>query len=161
MHSLCQTTRIFVITCSAALLLLVSSAFATDPAEPTVRERPDQEYYELRIYKIFDYDKQVAAEAYLKDALVPALNRMGIERVGVFTNQADENDHSVFVLIQFPRIEKFTAMNQELASDQEYQTAAASYFDRKKKDPVFERIESREWDEVMAVKLDRPGMNRK
>ena len=143
MKSLCQSPFTMVFASSAALLLLVSAAFATDPAEPLVREKPDQEYYELRIYKIFDYDKQVAAEAYLENALIPALNRMGIERVGVFTNQDDENDHSVFVLIQFPTIGKFTAMNQQLAADKEYQTAAASYFDREKKDPVFERIESR------------------
>ena len=143
MKSLCQSPFTMVFASSAALLLLVSAAFATDPAEPLVREKPDQEYYELRIYKIFDYDKQVAAEAYLENALIPTLNRMGIERVGVFTNQDDENDHSVFVLIQFPTIGKFTAMNQQLAADKEYQTAAASYFDREKKDPVFERIESR------------------
>lgn len=104
---------------------------------------PDQEYYELRIYKIFDYDKQVVAEAYLKNALVPALNRMGIDRVGVFTNLSDPNDHSVFVLIRFPRIEQFTAMNQRLAEDDAYQADAASYFEREKKDPVYERIESR------------------
>jgi hypothetical protein len=103
----------------------------------------NQEYYELRIYKIFDYDKQLACESYLKDALLPALNRMGIDRVGVFTNQDDENDHSVFMLIPFPTVDKFTEMNKTLAADKEYQTAAASYFDRKPKDPVYERIESR------------------
>ena len=166
MKSLRQFPFRFVFASSAGFLLLVSAAFATDPAEPLVREKPDQEYYELRIYKIFDYDKQVAAEAYLENALIPALNRMGIERVGVFTNQDDENDHSVFVLIRFPTIGKFTAMNRELAADEEYQTAAASYFDREKKDPVFERIESRFMKafagmpviEVPKVSVDkRPG----
>lgn len=143
MKSLFQTPLVLVFTCSIALFLSVSAAIAAEPALPTVCTKPNQEYYELRIYKINDYDKQVAAETYLENALIPALTRMGIERVGVFTNLADENDHSIFVLIQFQTIEKFTAMNQELAKDKEYQTAAASYFDRQKKDPVFDRIESR------------------
>lgn len=107
--------------------------------------KPDaqQEYYELRIYKIYDYDKQLAAEAYLKDALLPALGRIGLDRIGVFTNQDDQNDHSVYVLIPFPTIEKFASLNQTLAADKEYQTAAAEYFARKLKDPVYDRIESR------------------
>lgn len=118
---------------------------ANDPsvkAGPAVKNS-DQEYFELRIYKIFDYDKQRIAETYLEDALLPALNRMGLDRVGVFTNQGDENDHSIFVLIPFPSVDKFTDMNSKLAANKEYQAAAASYFDREKKDPVYDRIESR------------------
>ena len=88
-------------------------------------EQPAQEFYELRIYKIFDYDKQQLANRYLKDALLPALNRMGIDRVGVFTNKDDENDHSLFVLIPYPTIEKFTGLSAALAEDTEYQSAAA------------------------------------
>lgn len=103
----------------------------------------EQEYYELRIYRMDDYDKQVVAENYLENALLPALNRMGIKNVGVFTNQGDENDHSVFVLIPFPTIDKFALLNQTLAEDTTYQTDAASYFERSIKDPVYQRIESR------------------
>ena len=105
--------------------------------------KSQQEYYELRIYKIYDYDKQLVAEAYLKDALLPALKRIGLDRIGVFTNKDDENDHSIYVLIPFPTMEKFASLNQNLASDKEYQTAAANYFARKLKDPVYDRIESR------------------
>ena len=143
MNSLCKKSFNLVFAFSTVLLLLASSAIASEPVTLPACEEPAQEYYELRIYKIFDYDKQVAAESYLENALIPALNRMGLERVGVFTNQADENDHSIFVLIPFPTIEKFTSMNQTLVADKEYQAAAASYFDRKLKDPVFDRIESR------------------
>ncbi len=103
----------------------------------------DQEYYELRIYKIYDYDKQRAAEDHLENALLPAMGRMGLDRIGVFTNHDDENDHSLYVLIPFPAIDKFANLNQTLAADKEYQTAAANYFAREKKDPVYDRIESR------------------
>ncbi|MEL7499254.1 MAG: NIPSNAP family protein [Planctomycetota bacterium] len=103
----------------------------------------NEEYYELRIYKIFDYEKQMLAEAYLETALVPALKKMGIERVGVFTNHDDENDHSMFVLIPYTSLDQFSQMTNKLDADDEYQNRAAIYFDRPLKDPVFERIESR------------------
>jgi len=117
----------------------------TDGSKPTKSVSPDakQEYYELRIYKIYDYDKQLAAEAYLKNALLPALGRIGLDRIGVFTNKDNENDHSLYVLIPFPTIEKFASLNQTLAADKEYQAAGAEYFARELKDPVYDRIESR------------------
>ena len=117
----------------------LQAVIASDPPTATV----EQEYYELRIYKIYDYDKQVAAEKYLENALIPALNRMGVDRVGVFTNQGDENDHSIFVLIPFANVDQFTGLNKQLAADEEYQAAAGDHFKRELKDPVFDRIESR------------------
>ncbi|MFT5301261.1 MAG: hypothetical protein ACI87E_004959 [Mariniblastus sp.] len=133
------------LTCLVVLgcLALTPAMGNETPSNSAENPRVEQEYYELRIYKIFDYDKQLACESYLKNALVPALNRLDIDRVGVFTNQGDENDHSVFVLIPFKTIEKFAGLNAALAGDEQYQTAAANYFARKLKDPVFERIESR------------------
>lgn len=112
-------------------------------AKPTVEAAADQEYYEIRTYKIYDYEKQQIAEAYLRDALVPALNRAGIDRVGVFTNQADENDHSMYMIIPFAKLEQFSNLNATLAADEAYQATAAPYFERELKDPIFERIESR------------------
>jgi hypothetical protein len=103
----------------------------------------EQEFYEIRTYKIFDYDKQRLAENYLEKALLPALNRQGIDRVGVFINAKDENDHSIVVIIPFKTMDKFTGLNKNLAGDTEYQEAATEYFDRDKKNRVYDRIESR------------------
>lgn len=139
MKTLLQVPVIMVCAGLLAVLFVSNGASATSPC----RSQTDQEYYELRIYRMTDNDKQVVAEAYLENALIPALNRAGIKNVGVFTNQGDENDHSVFVFIPFPTIDKFTALNQTLAEDGTYQSDAAGYFDRPIKDPVFDRIESR------------------
>lgn len=118
-----------------ATFQFVSAANADEPAA--------QEYYEIRIYKIFDYDKQIIAERYLENALLPALKRQGLDRVGVFTNLKDQNDHSMYVVIPYPTIDKFTSLNTHLAADKEYQSAAALYFKRDKKNAVYTRIESR------------------
>ena len=148
-----SASRIFL---TAVGMLLVACLCLTNACQVNAQEEKNkwvadtstdgkaaQEYYELRIYKIFDYDKQQAAEAHLENALLPALNRLGIDRVGVFTNKSDENDHSIFTLIAYPTIEKFTGLNKALAADEQYQADAASYFARELKDPVYSRIESR------------------
>ena len=114
-----------------------------DKAQTANSATTAQEYYELRIYKINDYENQEKVEAYLAQALLPALNRMDVDRVGVFTNKGDVNDHSVFMLIPFKDINTFATLNATLAADSKYQADAKSYFDQPLKEPLYNRIESR------------------
>ncbi len=134
---------LFIFAMAIALCCGKSTEIQAKTLAAEGESKADQEYYELRIYKIFDYEKQQIAENYLKTALIPALNRMGVDRVGVFSNLADENDHSLFMLIPFSSIDQFTNMNQTLAKDADYKAKAASYFKRNKKTAVYQRIESR------------------
>ncbi len=122
---------------------LVATTCSLNAAEDKSEARSGNEFYELRIYKITDFEKQELASRYLSEALLPALERAHVERVGVFTNKGDVNDHSMFVLIAYPDIETFSGLSKVLESDDEYQQAAKSYFDRPLKDPVFGRIETR------------------
>ena len=101
------------------------------------------QFYELRIYKIFDVEKQQIADNYLRDALLPALNRQEIKNVGVFHNLKDENDHSIYVVIPHDDLESFANCNQKLGTDAEYQEAGKTYLKRDKGDEIFQRIESR------------------
>ena len=119
--------------------------FAVFPAagNPLAGQQGGREFYELRIYRTFDFEKQQAVERYLEQALVPALKRQSIDRVGVFNRMDDDNDHSVYMLIPFPNLALFTGLNDKLAKDTEYQAAAKAHFDRPTKNPVFDRIESR------------------
>lgn len=108
-----------------------------------VAEDPALQYYELRIYKIYDFEKQQIADNYLRDALLPALSRQKIENVGAFHNLKDENDHSIYVVIPFASLESFSNYKQKLGADTKYQQAGKKYLDRKKGDGIFDRIESR------------------
>ena len=125
------------------LFFLAGCCQWTAAVQPVLQNPPAQEYYELRIYRIFDFEKQKIAEKHFQEALLPALHRQGIDRVGVFVNQSDENDHSLFVLIPFSTIDQFTNLNAKLAADQDFQTASVDYFSRELADPIFNRIESR------------------
>ncbi|MEM9940701.1 MAG: NIPSNAP family protein [Planctomycetota bacterium] len=102
-----------------------------------------QEFYEIRIYQIDDFQKQKVAEEYLENALMPALGRLGLDRIGVFTNLTDDNDHSLYMVIPYPSLETFANLNASLASDVEFQKLAQPYVNRALKNPVYSRIESR------------------
>jgi len=104
-----------------------------------------QEFYELRIYRIPTGQKQQIVSRYLQKALLPALNRLEIDRVGAFTQMADKSvpsDHSLFVLIPYPTLVARAQLNSALAADRSYQRAAAEYFGLPKKDPAYKRIQS-------------------
>jgi hypothetical protein len=102
-----------------------------------------QEFYELRLYRTPDADKKRRAETYLETALVPALGRMGLDRIGVFTSTEEPDDHSVYVLIPYPTLDRLAALSPTLLADAEYQAAAKEHFAVPKDDPVFTRIQSR------------------
>ena len=145
--------RILSTLVTAILLGMISVYMATSsvdsvPTNPVVvasvpGKTEAREFYELRVYKIFDFEKQQLAEQYIENALLPALDRLGLSRVGVFTNLDDENDHSIYMLIPFTYIEQFVGLSDALFADERYRAAAKPYFDRPLKNPVFARIESR------------------
>ena len=100
------------------------------------------EFYEIRIYRVFDFEKQNQLEAWMKSALMPALGRLGIKNVGVFRNMGDPNDHSQFMVIPFQSLEQFSEMNIKLAADKEFSDASREWFGQDMKDPVYNRIDS-------------------
>lgn len=120
------------------------AAAATAGLSGTSAARPakKQEFYEIRIYRSVNAEKKAIIGTYLEKALVPALNRMGIDRVGIFTAMDSEKDPSCFALIPYPTLEAFSGVNPKLAADEAYKKAAADYFALPKKDPAYTRIDS-------------------
>ncbi|MBP85692.1 MAG: NIPSNAP family containing protein [Planctomycetaceae bacterium] len=106
-------------------------------------EKVAQEYYELRTYQIPSSEKQAVVHDYLESALIPALRRQRIDRVGVFTQLDKPADVSIFVLIPYPTLDAVGNRNAQLESDKAYQQAAAKLFSLPKSDPAYTRINSR------------------
>ena len=131
---------------SSALVVAIAGLLNVT-GEVRAADEPQQEFYELRTYRVANAEKQTIVHDYLKNALVPALNKLGVERVGVFTvrpdEQAQEQDLSIFVLIAYPTLEMFADVNPKLAANSDYQKAAAAFHALPKKDPGYTRIESR------------------
>ena len=99
------------------------------------------EFYEIRIYRVFDFEKQERLEAWMQVSLLPALGRLGIHNVGVFRSQ-DPNDHSQFMVIPHQSLEQFSQLNLKLAQDTDFVKSSQSWFDQEMKDPAYQRIDS-------------------
>ncbi|HUW20400.1 MAG TPA: NIPSNAP family protein [Sedimentisphaerales bacterium] len=109
-------------------------------AESKTRQS-QREYYELRAYRLKSADRQKLVLGYLKAAAVPALNRIGIEPVGVFT-VLEPDSPDLYVLLVHRSLESVVAASRLIAFDPDYRKAAAGVLDAPKSDPAYERIES-------------------
>ncbi len=100
------------------------------------------EYYELREYTLKNDAQQQLVEAYFKDAFIPALNRIGVKQVGVFTELKPAGQTKLFCIIPFDSIEAFARLEDMLMFDAAYKNAAADYLQAPATAPAYERLES-------------------
>ncbi|MEH6309146.1 NIPSNAP family protein [Olivibacter sp. CPCC 100613] len=122
---------------SAAAAILPRTGFAQlKPSNKT------QMHYELRTYTLKDADQQSLVENYLERAAIPALNRLGIENVGVFTELKPSGQSIVVVLIPYQSLREFETIDNRLEQDKLYITEGASYLNAPATKPAYERIQS-------------------
>lgn len=123
--------------------LLAAAAALTLAGASATAASPSQEYYEIRIYRCSTAENQEVVVNFVEDALLPALNRQKIDRVGIFTPTGEKADNSVYVLIPYATLDALGGLNASLAADTEYHKDAAEYFAIEKKAAPYSRIESR------------------
>jgi hypothetical protein len=127
--------RDFLKTSLAASALTGLSAVAAQPQDK-------QEFYELRVYRLKPGSDHDLLDGYLEKAAIPALNRLGIKPVGVFTETDAKQDPSVYVLVPYPSLEGITRAATALLNDPEYRQAGAPYLQTPKDKPAYVRIDS-------------------
>ena len=122
-------------------LAAVASLFGA-PFRLVAQDSEKPQYYELRVYTTKSVEQQQRVNDYWQSAGVPAYNRMGIGPIGVFTELNDSATNHIYVLIPCDSLEIFGAIPDKLASDTNYQQAAAGYLSASKGNPPYERFES-------------------
>jgi hypothetical protein len=105
-------------------------------------ETAGRDYYDLRTYRLRNPGDQKLLDEYLEQAAIPALNRMGVGNVGVFTRSQSDESPLIHVLIPYPSVHVFATAIDVLREDEEYQRAGASYLRSPKSEPAFDRIDS-------------------
>ena len=100
------------------------------------------QYFELRTYTVKTPEQIALIEEHYLKAAVPALNRMGLKPIGVWTEVEVPTRTKVIVLIPYNSVEDFAATPMRLKEDTEYQSAGASYLSATKASPAYERIQS-------------------
>lgn len=103
-----------------------------------------RDFYELRIYHIENASQESQIDAYLEKALLPALHRNGVAKVGVFKPIASESDagKKLYLFIPYSSMKEYAGMEEKLDKDQPYQTAGAAYINAPFDNPPYRRIET-------------------
>lgn len=124
---------------------LATSAFAlaakTSKAESTSAATP-REYYELRQYHLRSGSQTKLTDAYASDALIPALNRLGISPVGAFNLTLGPETPTLYLLLPSTRLETLVTAELRLAQDETFYKAAAPFWNAPANEPAYVRVGS-------------------
>jgi hypothetical protein len=105
---------------------------------------PKQEFYSIKIYQLKTAQQEERVNKYLQTAFLPALHRLGILQVGVFTPV--DNDTAairrIYVLIPFSNMEQFLRLPGLLEKDTAYRSGGKDYLDAAYNDAPYLRMES-------------------
>lgn len=108
----------------------------------------DQQILELRTYELIDAGAELKLDAYLEQALIPALLRQGLGPIGAFgqskgTANAKANEAcQVMLLIAGPNANLVTSAASKLASDSLYKEKAREYLGTPPESPLLKRVRS-------------------
>jgi NIPSNAP len=99
-------------------------------------------FYELRRYQLRRGPMQRRFADFYRHAEIPALNRLGIAPVGVFTVMFGPESPSMYVLIPHQSAESFATALDRVRGDAEFQKAGAEFINAPATDPSYIRVES-------------------
>ena len=100
------------------------------------------EIYELRVYELQFPRPSAVLHDYFKEALIPALNRSGIEQIGVFEDIGETMPQKIYMLITYPNMQAIQDVADKLASDEQFNTDTKAYNNTKPDIFPYQRIES-------------------
>lgn len=125
-----------------ASTLAVSAGLASAHADGAEENKAARDYYELRLYQLTNGSKVRLMHNYLREAAIPALNRIGINPVGVFNTVVGPISPSLYVLLPHPSLESVATLGERLRSDAEFVKTGAEFLNAPASDPVYIRYES-------------------
>jgi NIPSNAP len=126
---------------------LAASAVALakpSPAQSSLRTASGlpREYYEIRKYHLQTGPQIALTEHYLADALIPALNRLGIAPIGAFHLDIGPDTPTLYLLLPSTKLEALATAELHLAKDEQFMKAAEPFWNAPATAPAFQRIES-------------------
>ena len=130
-----KPNKLIPIALIAIFTLLTVSVFA---------QNGKRDFYELRKYHIETASQEAQLDAYLEKALLPALHRNGVAKVGVFKPIASQADAGkvVYVFIPYKSMKVYSGMDAKLNKDATYNSAGAAYINAPFDNPPYKRMET-------------------
>jgi hypothetical protein len=107
-------------------------------AEETPTER---EYYEVRKISLASKEKRDPFLDFMGSAYIPAANREGAQKVGVFVSYEDI-DYDVYTVTPFPSAAAMVNLKGKLLKDKTFQEKGDAFLNAPFADPAYTRMES-------------------
>lgn len=103
-----------------------------------------REFYRLTVYHFSSPAQEKRLDSFFQNALVPALHRAGISRVGVFKSWANDTlaDKLMFVLLPVPKLTRLINLEDQLKKDRLYTAAGTGFLNADPKNAPFSRMET-------------------
>lgn len=103
-----------------------------------------RDIYQIKIYYLDNEDQDNVVNDYLKQAYLPALERLGIRDVGVFRTieDKDSTQSAIYVLVPFQDPGHIFEIDKKLEKDEAYLKAGDSYINATYDNPPYDRIET-------------------
>lgn len=120
---------------AAGLAPLAAPCLAAQATPPAGRD-----YYQLQQFQIDTEDQKKRLDAYLRDAAIPALNRLGVRPVGVFYPQKELGP--VTVLLRHKSPDVLLTLVDKLMADPEFAAQGADVLNAATPEAGFKRLES-------------------
>ena len=96
-------------------------------------------HLELQKFTLESESQLEAVNGYLRDAFIPACNRLGIRPVGVFRDMKEISP--VYVLVPHPTLESAASLSHSLLGDSEFTSKAAAFIGAPKATKPFTELE--------------------
>ncbi|WP_375433983.1 NIPSNAP family protein [uncultured Hymenobacter sp.] len=118
----------------AMALLLLQAGLAT---------AADREIYQLKIYHLKDKQQEERVDAFLKDAFVPALHKLGVQKIGVFKPIGNDTavDRRILVLIPYKSFNQLLSVTERLDQDKSFESNS-QYWTAAYNNPPYTRLET-------------------
>lgn len=122
------------------LTALITSLHFSEKAYSTAKE----EFYEIKIYHLQNKAQEDIVDSYLKNALLPAMHRYGITRVGVFKPLGNDTakNRLIYVLVPYKTEQQFIKLPGQLEKDKQYNLNGQQYLNAAFDNTPYQRIES-------------------
>jgi hypothetical protein len=98
--------------------------------------------FELRKYHLRRGPMQKRFDDFYRDAAIPAMNRAGMNPIGVFSVMTGPDSPTFFVLIPHDSAESMVGATDRIRADADYQKSGKEFLDASPSDPSYVRVES-------------------
>jgi len=103
-----------------------------------------REYYEITVYHFKDAAQEKLIDNYLQKALLPALHKIKIIKIGVFKALSNDTtgDKLLYVFVPIKSVDEISKIADKLSTDETYQTAGSEYVNAAYNAPPYTRMET-------------------